>query len=87
MPDPWADIEKKYPKESTVSGTVVKVSNLGAFVELEKAVEGLIHISKIPAGKEFKEGEKVSVIVDKLDKDNRKISLAYVPVTKPIGYR
>ena len=87
MPDPWADVEKKYSKESTVSGTVVKVSNLGAFVELEKAVEGLIHISKIPAGKEFKEGEKVSVIVDKLDKDNRKISLAYVPVTKPIGYR
>lgn len=86
-PDPWSDIEKKFPQESETTGTVVKVTGLGVFVELEKGIEGLIHISKIPAEKEFKEGDKVPVTVDKLDKDNRKISLAYVTLTKPIGYR
>lgn len=87
MPDPWTDIEKKYPAETELSGKVVKVTGLGVFVELEKGIEGLIHVSKLPAGKEFKEGDKIPVTVDKLDKDNRKISLAYVTLTKPIGYR
>lgn len=86
-PDPWEDIKKKYPEEKHIPGTVVKVSNIGAFVELEKGIEGLIHVSKIPAGKEFTEGEKVSVMIDTLDTDKRKISLAYVPTVKPIGYR
>ncbi|KKR91686.1 MAG: 30S ribosomal protein S1 [Microgenomates group bacterium GW2011_GWC1_41_8] len=86
-PDPWEDIKKKYPEEKQISGKVVKVSNIGAFVEIEKGIEGLIHVSKIPAGKEFTEGEKVSVIIDTLDTEKRKISLAYVPTTKPIGYR
>ncbi|MBI4137216.1 30S ribosomal protein S1 [Candidatus Roizmanbacteria bacterium] len=86
-PDPWEDIKKKYPEEKQIAGTVVKVSNIGAFVEIEKGIEGLIHVSKIPAGKEFTEGEKVSVMIDTLDTEKRKISLAYVPTTKPIGYR
>lgn len=86
-PDPWDKAEERYPDETQVSGVVTKVSNIGAFVELEKGVEGLIHVSRIPAGKEFTEGEKVSVTIDKLDAKNRKISLAYVSVTKPIGYR
>lgn len=87
LPDPWEAIEKKYPAESQVSGTVVKISNLGAFVELQKGIEGLIHVSKIPAGKEFKEGEKIAVIIDSLDTQNRKMSLSFVPTSKPIGYR
>ncbi|MBI4130718.1 S1 RNA-binding domain-containing protein [Candidatus Roizmanbacteria bacterium] len=87
LPDPWEGIEKKYPAESQVSGTVVKISNLGAFVELQKGIEGLIHVSKIPAGKEFKEGEKIAVIIDSLDTQNRKMSLSFVPTSKPIGYR
>ena len=86
-PDPWSDIEKKYPAETEISGTIVKVTGLGVFVELEKGVEGLLHVSKLPAEKEFKEGEKIAVVIDKLDKENRKISLSYVSVTKPIGYR
>lgn len=87
MPDPWSDIEKKFAEESQTTGTVVKVTGLGVFVELEKGIEGLIHISKLPAEKEFTEGDKIPVTVDKLDKENRKISLAYVSTTKPIGYR
>lgn len=87
MPDPWADIEKKFPAETEVTGKVVKVTGIGVFVELKKGIEGLIHISKVPQGKEYTEGDKVSVTVDKLDRDSRKISLAVVTTTKPIGYR
>jgi small subunit ribosomal protein S1 len=87
MPDPWTDIEKKFAQETQATGTIVKVTGLGVFVELEKGIEGLIHVSKLPAGREFKEGDRVPVTVDKLDKDNRKISLAFVSTTKPIGYR
>lgn len=87
MPDPWADIEKKFPTETEVSGKVVKVTGIGVFVELKKGIEGLIHISKVPQGKEYAEGDKVAVTVDKLDKDSRKISLAVVTTSKPIGYR
>jgi ribosomal protein S1 len=86
-PDPWSDIEKKYTKDSEVVGKVVKVTGIGVFVELEKGIEGLIHISKVPTGKEYKEGDKVSITVDKLDKESRKISLAVVSTSKPIGYR
>ena len=87
LPDPWTDIEKKYPLEKQLTGIVVKITKLGVFIELEKGIEGLIHISKIPAGKSFVEGDKIPVTIDKIDPDHRKISLAYVSITKPIGYR
>lgn len=87
LPDPWTDIEKKYPLEKQMTGTVVKITKLGVFIELDKGIEGLIHISKLPAGKTFSEGDKIPVTIDKIDADHRKISLAYVSVTKPIGYR
>lgn len=87
QPDPWEKAEEKYPKEKEVLGKVVKVSGLGVFVELENGVEGLLHISKIPVGQEFKVGERISVVIEKLDVANRKISLSYVPTKKPIGYR
>jgi len=87
LADPWLKIGEKYKEEKTVAGTVVKTSSLGVFVELEKGVEGLLHISKIPVGKEFKVGDKIPVTIEKMDISSRKISLSYVSSTKPIGYR
>lgn len=87
LDDPWQKAAEKYAAGKTVSGTVVKTSSLGAFVELEKGVEALLHVSKISAGKEFKVGEKLAVVVEKVDVKNRKISLSYIPKAKPIGYR
>lgn len=86
-PDPWENIEKKYKKDKTVKGKVTRVSPYGAFVSLEKGIEGLIHISKIPPGQELKEKDVAECVVERIDKEKRKISLSLVPKGKPVGYR
>lgn len=85
--DPWQELVKKYTLEQQVEGKVVKVSSFGVFVELEKGLDGLIHISKIPPGVEFKEGEKVNCVIEGIDNQKRKLSLALVLKEKPVGYR
>ncbi|MFT5233603.1 MAG: small subunit ribosomal protein S1 [Candidatus Krumholzibacteriia bacterium] len=79
---PWDDVEAKYPEESIVRGRVVSITNYGAFVELEKGVEGLIHISEMSWTRHIKHpskvvsiGDEVDVMVLKIDKGNEKISL------------
>jgi small subunit ribosomal protein S1 len=81
-PDPWLDIETRYPPQSKVLGRVVSVTDYGAFVELEPGVEGLIHISEMtwsrrmkhPA-KVVKAGDQVEAIVLELKPKERRISL------------
>jgi small subunit ribosomal protein S1 len=81
-PDPWLDIEKRYPPQSKVPGRVVSVTDYGAFVELEPGVEGLIHISEMtwsrrmkhPA-KVVKAGDQVEAIILELKPKERRISL------------
>jgi len=87
FPDPWGDIEKKYPPDAKIKGTVVRIAPFGAFVNLEPGIEGLIHISKIPAEKTFKVDEKVDCFVESLDKENRRLSLGLVLKEKPVGYK
>ncbi len=84
MPDPWADIDKKYPVDSKHSATVRNFTNFGVFVELEEGVDGLIHISdlswqrKIKHPSEFcKVEEKIDVVVLELDRDSRRIALGH----------
>jgi len=81
-PDPWEDIEKKYPVGSKHKGTVRNFTNFGAFVELEEGVDGLIYISDLTWNKRVKHpsdvlniGDEVEVIVLDVDKDGRKLSL------------
>ena len=85
--DPWLEIEKKYPLESRVKGEVTRLAPFGAFVNLGKGVEALIHISKIPAEKSLKVGDKVNCFVESIDKGGRKMSLGLVLTEKPIGYK
>ncbi len=47
VPDPWEDVEEKYPVGSVVKGKVVNLTSFGAFIQLEEGVEGLLHISDI----------------------------------------
>ena len=82
QPYPWDDVENKYPEQSIVRGRVVSITNYGAFVELEKGVEGLIHISEMSWTRHIKHpskvvsiGDEVDVMVLKIDKENEKISL------------
>lgn len=84
MPDPWADIDQKYPVDSKHKATVRNFTNFGVFVELEEGVDGLIHISdlswqkKIKHPSEFcKVGDSMEVVVLELDRDNRRIALGH----------
>jgi small subunit ribosomal protein S1 len=84
MPDPWSEIEARYPVDSKHNAKVRNFTNFGVFVELEEGVDGLIHISdlswqkKIKHPSEFcKVGDEMQVIVLEIDKENRRISLGH----------
>lgn len=85
--DPWKEIEKKFAEGTQHEGVVVRTAAYGVFVNFEPGVDGLIHVSKLPAGKEFKMGEKVSVYIEMLDKEHRRMSLGVVLTEAPIGYK
>jgi small subunit ribosomal protein S1 len=79
---PWARVDEKYPVGTKVKGKVVSLTDYGAFVELEKGVEGLIHVSEMSwtkhvrhPSKILQEGQEVECMVLKVDKENEKISL------------
>lgn len=85
--DPWKDIKKSYPLESKIKGEVIRMAPFGVFVSLDKGVEGLIHISKVPAEKSLKVGDKVDCFIESIDKEARKMSLGLVLKAKPVGYK
>lgn len=83
LPDPWQDIETKYSVDSKVKGKVVNILPYGAFVELEKGIEGLIHISEMSWSKRisnvsemFAIGDTVEAQVLSIDKEAHRISLS-----------
>ncbi|MFZ5933020.1 MAG: 30S ribosomal protein S1 [Patescibacteria group bacterium] len=85
--DPWEEIDKKYSIEAKVKGKVTRVSDFGAFVEVEPGIEGLIHITNIPPGQRLAEGQEVNCYVQDLDPKAKKLSLGLVLTTKPVGYK
>ena len=87
LPDPWEDLEKKYPLEKNLNGAVVKLASFGALVEIEPGIEGLLHISKIPPELPLKEGDKINVFIDSIDRKGRRISLGLVLKEKPVEYK
>jgi len=81
-PYPWDGIEERYPIGSKVRGKVVSITDYGAFVELEKGIEGLIHISEMSWTRHVKHpskvvaiGDTVEAVVLNIDKEHEKISL------------
>lgn len=87
LKDPWEKAMGKYKVDSKTKGKVVKVSDFGIFVSLEPGVEGLVHMTKIPPGMKFTEGDEVNVYIEEVDPVSRKISLGLVLTTKPVGYK
>lgn len=82
QPHPWENIESKYPVGTKVLGKVVSMADYGAFIEIEKGIEGLIHISEMSWTQHVKHpsqivsmGQMVDAIILSMDKDNKKISL------------
>lgn len=66
-PDPWADIDARYPPQSRVIGRIVSITDYGAFVELEPGVEGLIHISEMTWSRRMKHPAKVVKVGDQVE--------------------
>lgn len=80
--NPWQSIPEKYKVNDTVDGKIVSVMNYGIFVELEKGIEGLIHISEVSWVKNiqnlqdsYKVGDKIQAKVLSVEPDDQKISL------------
>jgi small subunit ribosomal protein S1 len=80
--NPWDTVEEKYPVSSRVKGRVVNIVQYGAFIELEKGIEGLVHVSELSWTRKINHpsevlgiGDVVEAVVLSIDKDARKISL------------
>jgi len=81
-PNPWSDIANKHKVEDIVSGRVVSLTDYGAFIEIEKGIEGLIHNSEMSWTQHIKHpsqvvamGQIIDAVILSLDKDEKKISL------------
>lgn len=89
QPNPWEGIADRYPLDSRVNGTIVRLTPFGAFVNLEPGIDGLIHISNLGAGRRINHpkevvetGQIVEAHVVAVDPVNRKISLSMRPKPK-----
>ncbi len=81
-PDPWENVEEKYKVGQKVKGKVVSLADFGAFVELEKGVEGLVHISDLTWSRKtvhpkkiLTPGEEVAVTILDINPSSKRISL------------
>ncbi|MEL6611665.1 MAG: S1 RNA-binding domain-containing protein, partial [Bacteroidota bacterium] len=82
LPHPWENIEEKFAEGQEVEGRVVSITDYGAFVELEKGIEGLVHISEMSWTEHIKHptqkvqlGQIVPVKILRIDTEDKKISL------------
>ncbi len=81
-PDPWSTLDEKYPSGTRLSGKVRNLTSFGAFVEIEDGIDGLVHVSDMSWTKRvkhpnevLKKGDKVEVVVLRVDTENRRVSL------------
>ena len=88
LPHPWEKIEEKYKIGDKVAGRVVSLTDYGAFIEIEKGIEGLIHISEMSWTQHISHpsqfvsmGQVVEANILSLDKDDKKISLGMKQLT------
>mgnify|MGYP003588596079 FL=1 len=82
LADPWEKVESAYPEGSVHSGKVVRLTKFGAFIALEPGIDGLLHISRMGAGKRvshagevLKDGQDIEVRIEKVDRAAKRISL------------
>ena len=85
LPDPWQNLSQQFPVGSSHSGTVVRLTKFGAFVNLTEGIDGLIHISRLGGGRRInhpkevlEEGQNVDVKIEDMDADQKRLSLALV---------
>jgi small subunit ribosomal protein S1 len=82
QPDPWTTVAQRYPMGSRVTGKVVRLTDFGAFVELEPGVDGLLHISQMSnrsvstPGEIVSVGDELTLLVIRVDPNERRIGLS-----------
>ncbi|MBQ3634197.1 MAG: 30S ribosomal protein S1 [Bacteroidales bacterium] len=83
-PDPWTNIDEKYPVGSKHTAVVRNFTTFGIFAELEEGIDGIIHISDLSWTKKIKHpneftqiGASIDVVVLDIDKENRRLSLGH----------
>lgn len=89
LADPWDQVSQQYPEGSFHAGCVSRLAPFGAFVTLASGVDGLLHISRLGAGKRInhprevlKEGESVEVKIESFDRANRRLSLSLAGIAR-----
>ena len=82
LPNPWDNVEEKYPVQTRAKGTVSRIADFGGFVKLEPGIEGLIHISELShkrvvrTGDVLTEGQEVEAMVVSVDPEKQRIGLS-----------
>jgi small subunit ribosomal protein S1 len=82
QPDPWSSVAQRYPMGARVSGKIVRITDFGAFVELEPGVDGLLHVSQMssrPIGRPeelVSVGDELTLLVIRVDANERRIGLS-----------
>jgi small subunit ribosomal protein S1 len=83
LPDPWEEISGMFSEGSVVTGKVVRLTEFGAFVELAPGIDGLVHISKLGAGRRISHprevvqvGDVLEVKIDSVDPEKKRLSLS-----------
>lgn len=87
-PDPWTEIEARFPAGTVTKGVVRNLTNFGVFVEIEAGVDGLVHVSDLSwtkkirhPGEVVKKGDEIDVVVLDIDQQNRRLSLGHKQVS------
>ena len=88
LPDPWTQMESKFKTNDLVEGTITRIVNYGAFVEIEPGVEGLLHASKMVRGSDAADptrvvevGETHLLRIINMDSERQRIALSLRAVT------
>jgi small subunit ribosomal protein S1 len=89
VPDPWSTVTERYTVGTRVHGKVVSLADYGAFVELEKGIEGLLHVSELSwtkrvthPSKLLSVGQEIDVAILEISPEHRRISLGLKQITQ-----
>src|SRR5258705_13234887 len=90
QPDPWGSVSQRYPMGARVTGKIVRLTDFGAFVELEPGVDGLLHVSQMSTrpiaspSDLVNVGDEFTLMVIRVDPNDRRIGLSLKDLAAPV---